>query len=130
MTKEETNRKLREYRVRTNNAATRKYEKTKKGFLVRMYRNMQSRVTGVQSKKAHLYKGKELLNRDEFYKWALDSPLFHSMFDIWEDSDYDRKLTPTVDREDTTMGYLLSNMRWLTHSENSRLGSLSQARSK
>jgi hypothetical protein len=37
-------------------------------------------------------------------------------------SGYDRKLTPTVDRINTELGYEIHNMRWLTHSENSRLG--------
>lgn len=46
------------------------------------------------------------------------------MFSTWEESKYNRKLTPTVDRIDSTLGYLESNMRWLTHSENSRLGGM------
>ena len=125
-TKEEINERVREYRQRTGNAATKKYEKTPKGFLMRMYRNMQSRVSGVQSKKAHLYKGKELLPREDFYKWAFNSVLFWRMFSDWENSGHDRKLTPTVDRIDSSKGYSLDNVRWLTHSENSRLGSKSR----
>ncbi len=70
------------------------YEKTKKGFLMRLYRNMQSRVTGVQKAKWHLYKGKELLPRQEFYDWAENNRDFHSLFTQWEQSDYDRRLTP------------------------------------
>lgn len=61
------NKHQREKRKREGNIITRRYEKTPKGFLMRGYRNMQSRVTGVQKKKAHLYLGKELLPRDEFY---------------------------------------------------------------
>lgn len=115
-----------DYRKATNNASVHKYEKTPKGFLVRLYRNMQSRVSGVQSLKAHLYLGKELLPREEFYLWASRSPEFLSMFKAWEDSGYSRKLTPSVDRIDSNLGYFLRNMRWLTHSENSRHGSLSK----
>ena len=51
-----------------NNSYTKKYEKTKSGFLMRLYRNMQSRVTGVQRKKLHLYAFCSLLSREEFYK--------------------------------------------------------------
>lgn len=72
----ERNRWTREYRKRTGNRATHKYEKTVKGFLMRKYRNMQSRVTGVQKLKAHLYRGKDLLSREEFYDWALNSEDF------------------------------------------------------
>jgi hypothetical protein len=32
-----------------------KYEKTPKGYLMRTYRNMKSRVLGIQHKKAHIY---------------------------------------------------------------------------
>jgi hypothetical protein len=106
----------------------RKYEKTKKGFLVRGYRNMQSRVEGVQHLKAHLYVGKSLLSREAFYDWALNhSPEFHSLFEVWESSGYDRRLTPSVDRVESSKGYELGNMEWVTHSENSRRGSLSRA---
>lgn len=116
----------REQRTKNGNAWTKKYEKTKKGFLVRLYRNMQSRVLGVQHKKAHLYKGLSLLDRESFYHWALNSEKFNDLFDKWEQSKYDRKLTPTVDRIDSNDGYDLGNMRWLTHSENSKLGAQSR----
>lgn len=100
-----------------------KYEKTMTGFLMRLYRNMQSRVTGVQKLKFHLYEGKSLLPRKEFYDWANKSEQFHLLYEIWTQSKYDRKLTPSVDRIDSSKGYELDNMRWITHSENSRLGS-------
>ena len=101
-----------------------KYEKTKKGFLVRLYRNMQSRVTGVQKAKHHLYAGVKLLPRAEFYKWSENNTIFHDLFNVWEAGGYDQKLTPSVDRLDPFYGYELWNMEWVTHSENSRRGSL------
>ena len=116
----------RERRQLSNNANTKKYEKTKKGKLMRMYRNMLSRVDGIQKKKAHLYAGKEILTRDQFYEWALSSYQFHALFDTWEKSDYDRRLSPSVDRIDSRLGYTVDNMEWVTHSENSRRGALSQ----
>jgi len=109
-------------RKANGNSYTKKYERTKKGFLMRKYRNMQSRVRGIQSKKSHLYMGKSLLPREEFYEWALGCESFHMMFEVWESSDYDRKLCPTVDRIDSEQGYEVRNMRWMTHSENSRRG--------
>ncbi len=86
---------------------------------MRLYRNMKSRTGGVQHKKAHLYKGLYLLDKESFYEWAKSSYEFHDMFSQWEASNYDRKLTPTVDRIDSSIGYVISNMRWLTHSVNS-----------
>lgn len=118
----------REYRIRTNNVATRKYEKTINGFLMRLYRNMESRITGVQWKKAHLYEGKYLLPREEFYSWALSSREFQQLFEDWTVSDYERRLAPSVDRVDSDKGYEVSNMEWVTMSENSRRGAVSKWR--
>lgn len=118
--------KQREFRKRTGNAITKRYEKTPKGFLMRVYRNMQSRVTGVQYKKAHLYLGKDLLSREEFYAWAYNNPIFTGLFNIWVQCDYSRTLTPSINRIDSSKGYILSNMEWLTHSENSKSGSRSR----
>jgi hypothetical protein len=64
------NEKQRLYREKTNNSISKKYEKTPNGFLMRMYRNMKSRVSGVQIQKFHLYEGKELLGKEDFYAWA------------------------------------------------------------
>jgi hypothetical protein len=116
------NERKRLWRAKTQNAATKKYERTKPGKLMRIYRNMQSRIRGVQKHKAHLYKGKALLPKSEFYEWALASPVFHLLFSEWEAAGHDRKLSPTVDRIDPELGYEISNMEWVTHSENSRRG--------
>ena len=97
-----------------------KYEKTKTGFLVRVYRNMKSRVTGVQKNKHHLYKGKYLLPKEEFYEWSKSSEDFHWLFHIWENSNYERRLTPSIDRIDSNFGYQLNNMRWVPFHENCR----------
>jgi hypothetical protein len=118
------------YRIASDGASDKKYEKTPNGFLMRMYRNMSSRVLGIQYKKAHLYSGLEILGKEEFYAWAKDSKEFWILFKNYQDSGYKKKLAPTVDRIDSTIGYKISNMRWLTHSENSRLGSLSLKRNK
>lgn len=122
------NERQRLLRARSGNAHTLKYEKTKRGFIMRLYRNMQSRITGVQRQKHHLYAGKFLLTRDEFYEWAFTHPSFHELFAAWEISGYALQYTPSVDRIDSGRGYELANMEWVTHSENSRRGSLSKQR--
>lgn len=125
MTKNEK-QKLR--RHNWNNYDTKKYEKTPNGFIMRLYRNMQSRITGVQKQKAHLYCGKELLSREDFYRWAKETTVnkFSEMFEVYKNSGYDRRFAPTVDRIDSKLGYFPENMQWLTHSENSRLGALAK----
>lgn len=128
MTKEERLVYQRERRKLNGNQDTLKYEKTVNGFLMRLYRNMKSRISGVQKQKAHLYNGKELLDKEVFYAWAKDSPEFSGLWEKWIASEYDRKLVPTVDRKDSSVGYVLSNMEWVTHSENSRRGNASKQR--
>lgn len=120
--------KQREYRRATGNAATFKYERTKHGKLMRLYRNMKSRIEGVQKAKHHLYRGKYLLPKDEFYAWAVMSPEFHRLYREWVESGYDRKLAPSVDRVNSDVGYRTWNMQWVTHSENSRRGAVSKRR--
>lgn len=125
-TKEERNKWQRAYRKINGNANTHKYEKTINGFLMRKYRNMLSRVLGIQKKKAHLYKNKSLLSKDKFYEWAVKQDTFHKLWSEWVNSNYDRKLCPTVDRINPRIGYELSNMEWITHSENSRRSSITR----
>ncbi|MEX0595740.1 MAG: hypothetical protein WD512_04500 [Candidatus Paceibacterota bacterium] len=119
-------KRQRDYRKKDNNKVTHRYEKTKNGFLMRLYRNMKSRVTGIQKAKYYLYKGKSLLSKSSFYDWAKNSKEFHDLFEIWEQSGYNQKLTPSVDRIDSSLGYTLVNMQWLTHSENSLKGNIAK----
>jgi len=119
----------RDMRKANGNAQTKKYEKTKNGKLMRTYRNMYSRVSGILKTKAHLYEGLDILSKEDFYEWSLASDTFNAMFDEWVSSGYDKKLSPSIDRKDTNCGYVLGNIRWLTHSENSRLGAASKGSS-
>ena len=115
-----------EYRQKNDNIHTKVYEKTIKGFLMRLYRNMQSRIDGVQKEKYKLYRGKELLDRESFYWWALGSPEFYQLFGEYKASGYERALAPSVDRVDSRQGYNINNMEWVTMSENSRRGAVSR----
>lgn len=104
-------------RRKNNNYSCKKYEKTKRGFVMRAYNNMIGRTEG-RTKKSHLWAGKELIDRDTFYKWIFSKKKFHVLFSAWEMSGYNRKLTPSVDRIDSRKGYIIDNMRVVTFSEN------------
>lgn len=127
-TQAEKNAWQREYRRNGGNAATAKYERTKPGKLMRCYRNMESRINGIQAAKHHLYAGKELLSREDFYMWAFAGHEFHRLFREWVESGYQMKFAPSVDRIDSAKGYTPDNMQWVTHSENSRRGATSPHR--
>lgn len=99
---------------------TRKYERfSRNGFLVRCYRNMLSRVVGVQKREAQYYQGLPILPKTVFYLWSLGDPVFEQLWLRWQAAGLDRKLTPSIDRIDATLGYTLDNMQWVTHSQNS-----------
>lgn len=121
-----TLKKQRADRVLNNNKTTLKYEKTQHGFIMRAYRNMLSRVTGVQRKKCHLYFGKEILSKEVFYLWSLSSRSFKTLFKNWESSGYERRLCPSVDRIDSSQGYYLENIRWLVFHRNCSAGAISK----
>lgn len=120
------NETQREKRKLTKDLDTKRYEKSLKGYLMRTYRNMLSRVSGVQKKKAHLYEGLEILDKEDFYKWSLENEDYLALFKSWEDSGYEARLSPSIDRQDSTKGYSLDNIRWITHSLNSSLGNQSR----
>lgn len=113
-------------RNNSRNLESKKYEKTPSGLIMRTYRNMKSRVTGIQLKKAHLYEGLYLLGKEEFYKFCYSDRQFFSIYNTWVESGYERKLSPSIDRIDSSIGYTMDNIRWITHSENSSLGAISK----
>jgi len=102
-----------------------KYRKTPRGYIMQTYRNMLSRVRGWI--KPHLYSGLDIVPREEFYAWALaDGSEFFPMLEAYIASGLDMRLAPSIDRRDTSLGYTLDNIRWLTHSENSSLGGMNK----
>ncbi len=89
---------------------------------------MKSRVTGVQRQKLHLYIGKPLMSKEDFYSFAKESVMFWFLFSAWARSGYDRALTPSPDRLDSDGGYTVDNIEWVTHTENSRRASVGRWR--
>jgi len=112
----ENKEKVRSYRTH--------YLKTKRGFIGSTYTNMDSRVKG--RNKPWLYKGLDICDRMEFVEWTMNDRMFNILFDTWERSGYDMKLTPSIDRINSSRGYTFDNMGWITHSENSQRGAFSR----
>jgi hypothetical protein len=117
----------RQHRLQTGNANTKKYEKTPKGFLMRAYRNLQSRCEGLI--KPHIYMGLPRMSREDFYLWAWHDTMFWNLYRAWVQAGYPRKMSPSVNRIDPARGYTRDNVEWLTHSVNSALANASPRRS-
>ena len=92
------------------------YEKTVRGKIRLTHRNMRVRVS-TQPR----YVGLDICDKDDFMSWTLASKDFMPLYDKWSASNYDRRLTPSIDRIDPSKGYTFDNMRWLSLSENSSL---------
>ena len=60
---------------------------------------------------------------EEWMEWCKKTyPTFISLYRIWQDSGFERKLTPSIDRIDSSKGYTLDNIQWLTFSNNCKKG--------
>ena len=65
-----------------------------------------------------------MLNYEQYCVWVKDNiDTFDLLYEQWAKSGFDRRLTPSIDRIDNSEGYIASNMRWVTLSENSSKGS-------
>lgn len=98
---------------------TKNYEKSPKGYLVRTYRNIESRVNGIQKRKYHLYKGMFVLERKDFYEMSLNDQNFLETLENYKQSGWKQGEAPSIDRIYPWFGYHLDNIRWVKHSENS-----------
>ena len=104
----------------------RKARKSLRGYLVEKHYAITRRCKGFEKKKSHLYDGLYFVSKDVFLDWAINNKDYIDLYDNYVLSNYDNKLAPSIDRLDSNKGYIISNMRFITHSENSRLGSISR----
>lgn len=79
---------------------------------------MNQRVRGTSTKRPDLYLGLPILPRDVFVNWAKNHPDFLKLYKRWLTNDFDRKLTPSVNRMNSSRGYVLGNIEWMTNSQN------------
>lgn len=107
------------------NAKTKAYRLSRKGKLTWTYLNMRQRVEG-RNAKSHAYENMSILPRDEFIAWSLTDSAYNGLYDVWVASNYDKRVTPSIDRIDSTVGYVPGNLRWITLSANSKLGCASR----
>lgn len=86
--------------------------RTEKGFLAHKYRKQKTKSL----ERGHIVPNYSLA---EFKEWCYNNG-FKLLFKNWVDSDYHTDLSPSIDRLVTRLGYVLSNMRLTTWSDNSK----------
>lgn len=96
-------------------------KKCVKTFINIRYDGIQNRVSGHGDTR---YRGLNRCTREEFKEWASEQKGLHILHKEWSITGNKLKDCPSIDRIDPTRGYTVGNMRWITHSENSRLGGL------
>ena len=86
------------------------------------YNSIKSRCEPeYSSAKSRYYRvtGTEYLTREEFIKWTEDTmDSFMIVYSKWVESNFDKKEVPSIDRIDNNVGYIASNMQWLSRSDN------------
>lgn len=93
---------------------------------------MRQRVTNKgKTNRPDLYFGKPIMPKDVFLNWAKNHPDFLQMYKRWASCNFDRKMTPTVNRIKSNKGYTLDNVEWVTNSQNCGLsGSVRKMKAK
>lgn len=97
--------------VKYQTAYHRKYGKTKKGLISKLYNTQLDS----SRRRNHTY---PLYTLDEFKMWINSLPSFHSLYENWKDNNYVKRLRPSVDRLDDNYGYSFSNIRLTTWEDN------------
>ena len=82
---------------------------------------MKNRVVGKSTRSPELYIGKPVVSREAFYCWARPSAVLLNLYKNWEESGFDTRLAPSINRIFSSKGYTFDNMEWVTASENSKL---------
>lgn len=100
------------------NEMQRRWLRTIEGKISNTYSQMQMRVQGKSIRQD--YAGLPICTKEEFYSWALSDPMFHHLFSAWSMAGYPKVITPSIDRIVNADGYVLSNLQWLTLSDNSK----------
>lgn len=97
--------------------------RTPDGYLADSYDRMVCRVEGRARSTAskRCYTGLSILTRTDFMLWARTNEEFWRLYRVWVISNYNYKLSPSVNRIDPRKGYDLGNLEWLTHSMNCSL---------
>ncbi len=96
----------------------RDYVKTKKGKVTIIYKDMKARVEGKTGRTSTLYFGLPICEKQAFYDFSLNDPIFNALFDKWENSNWDDNYKPSIDRIIPSEGYVLSNLRWVNYKDN------------
>lgn len=89
------------------------YKHSKKGVVLSIYGNQKAKSKQRNHPQPNYTK-------EDLYEWCMAQPLFHTLYEAWEASNYSTKLTPSGDRLDDYKPYTLDNLQLVTSQDNSK----------
>lgn len=99
-----------------NNLQGKRYKRTKEGLVSVIYSHQK------ESSKRRGHK-RPCYTVEELMAWIFKQNNFDEVYENWVSSNYDKMLSPSVDREDDYKGYTIGNLRRIcTWSENKSRG--------
>lgn len=96
----------------------RKYDST--FYLRKCYAGIKQRCTNPKNHNSKYYYGKEICPLGTFLNRFSNDNVFLEMFKKWQESGFEYRIKPTIDRLDNNKGYTVDNMQILTHIENAK----------
>ncbi len=115
--------------VRDNYSKKRKYyneydKERQKNNLDRMfghrYNGMKSRIEGRANKRYNV-EGRDICTREEFISWCKSEKqmkIFLKLHKVWAKNSYTNRLSPSIDRVNNSLGYILDNIQWMAKTKN------------
>ena len=89
------------------------YRKTKIGLITQIY-NHQKQKSVLRNHEQPKY------TRLELIEWCTSQDIFDKLYKEWENSNYNKKLIPSIDRLDDYKGYSFNNIQIITWEENDK----------
>lgn len=97
------------------NIMSKAYQKTEKGLIAAAYSHQKYR----SYRRKHPIPTYTLF---ELREWVFSQSNFKKLFDNWVNSGYQKKIYPSIDRIDDSMGYSLDNIQLITWEMNNTKG--------
>lgn len=95
------------------------YRKTKVGLVTSIYNNQRNS----SKRRCH---AEPSYSRGELTSWCLEQELFHTLYNDWVDSNYEKLSVPSIDRLNDYKPYSFDNIQLMTWRENKEKGHLDE----